>query len=57
VRGDLRAHGARAQNSSFFDLNHGGKIILNERSFSKESRQVDLRNTQGAPKSANRSAP
>jgi hypothetical protein len=35
VRGDLRPHGARAQNSSFFDLNHGGRMILNEHSFSK----------------------
>jgi hypothetical protein len=35
MRGDLRAHGARAQHGSFFDLNHGGTIILNEHSFSK----------------------
>src|ERR1043165_5275193 len=35
VCSDLRAHCSRAENGSFFDLNHGGKIILNEHSFSK----------------------
>ena len=39
MRGDLRSHRARAQNGSFFNRYHGGQIILNEYSFSKEAQR------------------